>query len=80
MSATGTRNENKYRKSEPKSGKYSAKIDKPTSERLVRYCEMNDLNKVETTSVAINYYLDKMERVSLEEKSKEELIELLLRR
>ena len=80
MSATGTRNETKCRTSASKDGRFSPKLDKSTSERLIRYCEMMDLNKTTTASVAVNYYLDAIERKTLEDKTKEELIEMLLRR
>lgn len=80
MSETRTRNETKFRTTASKDGRFSPKLDKATSERLIRYCEMMDLNKTITASTAVNYWLDAVERKTLEEKSKEELIELILRR
>ena len=80
MSNTGTRNETKYRAIRSKDGKYSPKLDRATSDRFIRYCEMMNVNKSTTVAEAVNYYLDTVERRTLEEKSKEELIEMLLRR
>ena len=80
MSKKRTRNETKFRATESKDGRFSPKLDKATSERFIRYCKMMDLNKTITASTAINYWLDAEERKALEEKSKEELIELILRR
>ena len=80
MSGLRTRNEEKCRTNVAKDGRYSPKIDKTTTERLFRYCRMMDVNKNAFVTEAVNYRLNEVERKSLEEKSKDELIEMLLRR
>ena len=80
MSATGTRNEEKCRTNVSKDGRYSPKIDKATTERLFRYCKMMDINKNAFVTESVNLRLNEVERKSLEAKSKDELIEMLLRR
>ena len=80
MSATGTRIETKCRKALSKDGTYSPKLDPATAKRLIRYCVIADVNKAKSVCEAVNTWLDAKERKLLEEKSKEELIELLLGR
>lgn len=80
MSKLRTRTETKCRTTASKDGRFSPKLDTATSERLIRYCKMMDLNKTTSAAIAVNYWLDAIEKKTLEEKSKEELIELILRR
>ena len=81
MNANGrTRNETKFRGVVSKDGRYSPKLDKATSARLIRYCDLMNVNKAVTAAEAINFYLDNVERGALDAKTKDELIEMLLRR
>ena len=80
MSANGTRNETKFRGVVAKDGRYSPKLDKATSARLIRYCGIMNVSKAVTAAEAINFYLDNVEREALNAKTKDELIEILLRR
>lgn len=80
MSATGTRIENRCRKALSQDGTYSPKLNPTVSERLIRFCIMADTNKVKFVENAVSAALDQAEKELLESKTKEELIELLLRR
>ena len=80
MNENRTRNEKKCRSVISKDRRYSPKLNEATSTRFIRYCELMNVNKAMTAAEAINYYLDAVERKALESKSKEELIEIVLRR
>jgi len=80
MSATGTRNESACRNIKSNDGTYSARIRKSIADRLIRHCGIKNINKKNFVEEAVVEKLDREERKALEEMSKEELIELLLRR
>jgi len=80
MSEIRTRNENACRNIKSNDGTYSARIRKSITDRLIRHCEIRNINKKKFVEEAVCEKLDREERKTLEEKSKEELIELLLRR
>lgn len=80
MSETRTRNENACRNIKSKDGTYSARIRKSITDRLVRHCGIRNINKRKFVEDAVCEKLDREERKTLEEKSKEELIDLILGR
>lgn len=75
-----TRNENGYRDTTPKDGRFSPKIEKPVTERFFNYCKLANVNKTKTANTALSEWLDIKEKELLESKSKEELIRLILGR
>lgn len=78
MSANGTRNEQKCRNTASVDGTFCPRISKQTAERLTRFCKIVDMNRTKYVEYCINAGLDVDERAVLEQKTKEELIELLL--
>ena len=75
-----TRNENGYRDTTSKNGKFSPKIEKDVAERFSNYCKLANVNKTKTANRALSEWLDIKEKELLESKSKEELIGLILGR
>lgn len=73
-----TRSENKFRKTESRDGVFSCKFGKKTSERITRYCKLNNLNRTKFCDDHMNNVLDVLEREHLASLSKEELIEMIL--
>lgn len=74
------RNENKCRNITSKDGSFSPHINKTTTSRLTTYCHHTDQNRTKFVEWCVNYALDHLEKEFYMGKSKEELIEMLLRK
>ena len=72
------RNESSYRATNSMDGRFSPNISERTTERIVRYCQRNNLNKTRFVEECVNYRLDELEREMLEELSKEQLIDIII--
>ena len=79
MDSKRKRTEYGCRKTASKDGNFSPCISKETAERLTRYCELMNLNRTKFVEHCINLQLDEFEKRSLMAKSKEELVEMLLK-
>lgn len=73
-----TRIETGYRGVSSENGTFSPHISKKTNDRLSRYCRINNENKTKFVEYCINHTLNSLERAMYEEKSKEELIQILM--
>ena len=64
--------------SKSKDGSLSAHISNKTAERLTRYCKATNQNRIHFIENCINAKLDVLEKEWLSNKTKEELIDLVL--
>lgn len=64
--------------SKSKDGSLSAHISNKTAERLTRYCKATNQNRIHFIENCINAQLDVLEKEWLSNKTKEELIDLVL--
>jgi len=75
-----TRKEENYRHTKSKDGSLSIHLKREIAERLARYCRETNQNRTRFVESCIIERLDVVEKEFLEDKSKEELIDLLMRR
>ena len=73
-----TRNEEGYRNTQTEDGCFSPHISRRTSQRIVKYCQQQNINKTKFVEDCVNERLDVLEREALNAMSKEMLIEMLL--
>ena len=74
------RNETNFREAVSKDGSFSPHINKKTSERLTRYCKVMNQNRTRFVEACINEQLDRIERQAYEPLTKDELIDIILKR
>lgn len=74
-----TRNENKCRNVSSKDGTFSPHLSKKTSERIERFCKINNLNKTKFVERCCDERLDVLETEMLDTLTKEQLIEMVKR-
>lgn len=72
------RTEVSCRNTKSKDGTFTPRINKPTAERLIRYCSLKDLNKTKFVEQCVNERLDALEREFFESMSKDELIDMIM--
>ncbi len=75
-----TRNETNFRNTQAKDGSFSPHIRREVTERLSRYCKDTNQNRTRFVEHCIVERLDVLEKEFLESKTKEQLIELLMKR
>ena len=63
-----------------KDGTFSPHINKTTTERLTKYCHLINKNKTHFVEQCINVCLDKLEPQYYEQLSKEDLINIILKK
>lgn len=76
--ASKTRTETNCRNVNSKDGTFSPHFNVAVSERLTKYCKLTNQNRTKVAETCVMKQLDILEREFLEDKSKEELIDLLL--
>ena len=69
--------ENNFRDVLSKDGTYSTHIGKKTAERTKRYCRLKNMNVTKFVEKCINDALDVLEEEYLQEKTQQELIEII---
>lgn len=75
-----TRKETNYRNNAlSKTGTFSPRISVATTNRIIRYCKETNQNKTRFVEKCVNERLDDLEKEMLNEMSKEQLIEMLMR-
>lgn len=63
-----------------KDGRFSPRISKTTTERLTIYCHLNNMNKTHFVEQCVNERLDELEPQYYEQLSKEDLINIILKK
>jgi len=74
------REERTYRETKSKDGTFSPILNKQISQRINRYCEAKNINRTVFVTEVLSERLNFLEREMLMEKSKEELVEIILTR
>ena len=74
------RNEENYRNAISRDGTFSPHINKTTSDRLTRYCKAMNLNRTRFVEHCVNAQLDQIEREAYGAMSKDQLIDIILKK
>ena len=78
--ARKSRNETNCRNVSSKDGSFTPHIPKETANRITRYCKITNQNKTKFVDKCMKECLDALEREILGNLSKEELIDLLIKK
>lgn len=70
--------EENCRNTKSKDGTFSPHISKSTTDRIVKYCHLKNINKTKFVEQCVNEKLDILEREFYESLSKDELINLII--
>ena len=68
-----------YKNTASNDGTFQPSLSATTTRRIIRYCSEMNLNKTRFVEKCVNERLDELERELLGMRTKEELIELILR-